>query len=319
MPSIVMRAPADSLIEQTNRLVVRRQIEYAAALRAPWGVSESAYNARDLDFTYQYSNFGVPGLGLKRGLADNAVVAPYATALASMIDPQAAARNFESLEAIGARGRYGFYRGAGLHAGPGPGRRARRHRARVHGAPPRDDDHRHRRCLAGWRDAQPLPRRADRPGDGAPSAGARASRSHDDPAVGLGDDVGGQDPRGRRTRRPANGQSVERHAGHPAALERPLHRDAYGRRIRIQHLARPGGDPLARGRHLRRLGLLRLPEGRRERRGVVGGVPADRSRARAYEVTFNEDRAEFSRRRRRRWRPRSRCWSPPKTMRKCAA
>ncbi len=109
MPSIVMRAPADSLIEQTNRLVVKRQIEYAIALRAPWGVSESAYNARDLDFTYQYSNFGVPGLGLKRGLADNAVVAPYATALASMIDPQAAARNFESLEAIGALGRYGYY------------------------------------------------------------------------------------------------------------------------------------------------------------------------------------------------------------------
>jgi len=78
-------------------------------MRAPWGVSESAYNARDLESTYQYFNFGVPGLGLKRGLADNAVVAPYATALASMVDPQSAARNFERLEAIGARGRYGFY------------------------------------------------------------------------------------------------------------------------------------------------------------------------------------------------------------------
>ena len=109
MPSIVMRAPAGSLIEQSNRLIVRRQIEYAAMLRAPWGVSESAYNARDRDFTYQYSNFGVPGLGLKRGLADNAVVAPYATALASMVDPQAAARNYERLESLGARGRYGFY------------------------------------------------------------------------------------------------------------------------------------------------------------------------------------------------------------------
>ncbi|HEX5378425.1 MAG TPA: glucoamylase family protein, partial [Phenylobacterium sp.] len=109
MPSIVMRAPADSLIEQTNRLIVRRQIAYGAAMKAPWGVSESAYNARDLEFTYQYSNFGVPGLGLKRGLADNSVVAPYATALASMVDPQAAARNFEHLETLGARGRYGFY------------------------------------------------------------------------------------------------------------------------------------------------------------------------------------------------------------------
>ncbi|HXQ47507.1 MAG TPA: glucoamylase family protein, partial [Caulobacteraceae bacterium] len=109
MPSIVMRPPAGSLIEQTNRFVVKRQIEYAAALRLPWGVSESAYNARDLEFTYQYSNFGVPGLGLKRGLADNAVVAPYASALASMIAPQAAAQNFERLQAIGGRGRYGFF------------------------------------------------------------------------------------------------------------------------------------------------------------------------------------------------------------------
>ena len=109
MPSIVMRAPAESLLEQTNRLIVRRQIEYGATMRAPWGVSESAYNAQDLEFTYQYSNFGIPGLGLKRGLADNAVVAPYATALASMVDPQAAAQNFKRLEALGARGRYGFY------------------------------------------------------------------------------------------------------------------------------------------------------------------------------------------------------------------
>ncbi len=109
MPSIVMRAPAESLIEQTNRLIVHRQIEYGTTIRAPWGVSESAYNAQDLEFTYQYSNFGIPGLGLKRGLADNAVVAPYATALASMVDPQAAVQNFERLEALGGRGRFGFY------------------------------------------------------------------------------------------------------------------------------------------------------------------------------------------------------------------
>jgi cyclic beta-1,2-glucan synthetase len=109
MPSLVMRGPAASLIEQTNRLIVHRQIEYGHRLGAPWGVSESAFNARDLEFTYQYSNFGVPGLGLKRGLADNAVIAPYATALASMVDPRAAVRNFERLVEIGARGRYGFY------------------------------------------------------------------------------------------------------------------------------------------------------------------------------------------------------------------
>jgi cyclic beta-1,2-glucan synthetase len=109
MPSLVMRAPKGSLIERTARLVVRRQIDYATALGLPWGVSESAYNARDLEFTYQYSNFGIPGLGLKRGLGENVVVSPYATALATMVDPHAAARNFERLADAGARGRYGFY------------------------------------------------------------------------------------------------------------------------------------------------------------------------------------------------------------------
>ncbi len=109
MPSLVMRAPAGSLLEQTSRLIVRRQISYGAANGLPWGISESAYNARDLAFTYQYSNFGVPGLGLKRGLSENAVVAPYATALATMVEPAASARNLARLAAAGASGRYGFY------------------------------------------------------------------------------------------------------------------------------------------------------------------------------------------------------------------
>lgn len=109
MPSLVMRAPAGSLLEQTSRLIVRRQVSYGASLSVPWGISESAYSARDLEFTYQYSNFGVPGLGLKRGLSENVVIAPYATGLAAMVDPQAATLNFNRLAAIGARGRYGFY------------------------------------------------------------------------------------------------------------------------------------------------------------------------------------------------------------------
>ena len=109
MPPLVMRAPARSLLEESDRLVVRRQIEYGAELGMPWGISESAYNARDLELTYQYSNFGVPGLGLKRGLGENKVIAPYATGLASMINPSAAETNFSRLASIGARGRYGYY------------------------------------------------------------------------------------------------------------------------------------------------------------------------------------------------------------------
>ncbi|WP_171051220.1 glucoamylase family protein [Halomonas sp. ATBC28] len=109
MPSLVMRAPGGSLLEQTNRLVVKRQETYAAQLSAPWGISESAYNARDREFTYQYSNFGVPGLGLKRGLSADLVIAPYATGLAAMVDPSGACRNFKRLAEMGALGRYGFY------------------------------------------------------------------------------------------------------------------------------------------------------------------------------------------------------------------
>jgi len=109
MPSLVMRAPAGSLLEQSNRFAVQRQIKYGAELGVPWGVSESAYNVRDLELTYQYSSFGVPGLGLKRGLSQDAVIAPYATALAAMVDPQAAVRNFSRLAAAGSRGRYGWY------------------------------------------------------------------------------------------------------------------------------------------------------------------------------------------------------------------
>ena len=109
MPALVMRSPSGSLIGQTCLLVVRRQRKYGSERGVPWGVSESAYNARDLELTYQYSNFGVPGLGLKRGLSEDVVVAPYATALAAMIDAKTAAQNFVRLAEAGASGRYGFY------------------------------------------------------------------------------------------------------------------------------------------------------------------------------------------------------------------
>ncbi|MFH1804665.1 MAG: glucoamylase family protein [Pseudomonadota bacterium] len=109
MPSLVMRAPVGSLLEQTSRLVVARQQSYCRSFGIPWGISESAYNARDLEFTYQYSNFGVPGLGLKRGLSENLVIAPYATGLAAMVDPVGAHANYARLSVMGADGRYGFY------------------------------------------------------------------------------------------------------------------------------------------------------------------------------------------------------------------
>lgn len=109
MPSLVMRAPAGSLLEQTNRLIVRRQIDYGHSLGIPWGISESAYNVRDLELTYQYSNFGIPNLGLKRGLSESTVIAPYATALAAMVEPAAAVSNLRQIANGGGLGSYGYY------------------------------------------------------------------------------------------------------------------------------------------------------------------------------------------------------------------
>ncbi len=109
MPALVMHAPSGSLLAETSRLIVRRQMSYGAEYGVPWGISESAYNVRDLDLTFQYSNFGVPGLGLERGLGEDLVIAPYATALAAMVDAAAAAKNLSSLIEVGARGPYGFY------------------------------------------------------------------------------------------------------------------------------------------------------------------------------------------------------------------
>ena len=81
----------------------------AQSLGLPWGISESAYNARDLEFTYQYSNFGVPDLGLKRGLSEGRVIAPYAAALAAMVDPAAAVANLKRITEEGGSGSHGYY------------------------------------------------------------------------------------------------------------------------------------------------------------------------------------------------------------------
>ena len=109
MPLLVMKSYPGTLLEQSCRMAVRRQVEYAAERDVPWGISECAYNLTDRHGNYQYKAFGVPGLGLKRGLADELVVAPYATALAAMVEPQLAARNLRRLAGEGRAGAYGYY------------------------------------------------------------------------------------------------------------------------------------------------------------------------------------------------------------------
>ena len=109
MPQLVMPAYANTLLDQSNRAAVRRQIDYGRQRGVPWGMSESGYNTVDANRNYQYRAFGVPGLGLQRGLADELVIAPYASALALMIQPEAACENLQRLAADGVLGQFGMH------------------------------------------------------------------------------------------------------------------------------------------------------------------------------------------------------------------
>jgi cyclic beta-1,2-glucan synthetase len=109
MPPLVMQERQGGILNQTNNLVVQEQMNHGRRLNIPWGISEAAFNARDHEMSYQYTNFGVPTLGLKRGLGQNAVIAPYASILASQYFPEAAVENLERLRKLGALGAYGFH------------------------------------------------------------------------------------------------------------------------------------------------------------------------------------------------------------------
>jgi cyclic beta-1,2-glucan synthetase len=109
MPLLVMPTYDNTLLDQTCKAAVARQIEYGRQRGVPWGISESGYNTVDVHLNYQYRAFGVPGLGLKRGLADDLVIAPYASALALMVAPEEACLNLQRMAAAGFMGRFGFF------------------------------------------------------------------------------------------------------------------------------------------------------------------------------------------------------------------
>jgi len=109
MPLLVMRSFPGTLLDESCRMAVRRQIDYAATRGAPWGISECGYTAVDRFGNYQYKAFGVPGLGLKRGLGDELVVSPYSTALAVLVDPARGARNLRRLAGMGLLGDLGYF------------------------------------------------------------------------------------------------------------------------------------------------------------------------------------------------------------------
>ncbi|MEY4544075.1 MAG: hypothetical protein RL685_270 [Pseudomonadota bacterium] len=109
MPLLIMPTYERTLLDETQRGVVERQIEYGRERGVPWGVSESGYNKTDAALNYQYRAFGVPGLGFKRGLADDLVISPYASALALMVAPEAACANLRRLAREGMLDSYGLY------------------------------------------------------------------------------------------------------------------------------------------------------------------------------------------------------------------
>lgn len=109
MPLVVMPTYDNTLLDKTYKAAVARQIEYGKQRGVPWGISESAYNTVDAHLNYQYRAFGVPGLGLKRGLAEDLVIAPYASVLALMVAPEKACQNLERLAAEGLIGPFGFF------------------------------------------------------------------------------------------------------------------------------------------------------------------------------------------------------------------
>ncbi|MHB9155981.1 MAG: GH36-type glycosyl hydrolase domain-containing protein, partial [Endomicrobiales bacterium] len=109
MPLLVMPTYEGTLLDRTYKAMIGRQVDYASRNNIPWGISESGYNKLDAAMAYQYHAFGVPDTGFKRGLSEDLVVAPYASALALMVEPEKACVNLEHLSAVGFGGEYGFY------------------------------------------------------------------------------------------------------------------------------------------------------------------------------------------------------------------
>ena len=109
MPLIVMKPYRYTLLDETYEFCIYSQKKYAKKLNIPWGISESAFNLQDLNYNYQYKAFGIPWLGLKRGLKEEVVVAPYSSFLALEKTPDDVMKNAEELKKLGAYDKYGFY------------------------------------------------------------------------------------------------------------------------------------------------------------------------------------------------------------------
>ncbi len=274
MPLLVMPAYRGTLLDATYRAAVARQIAYGRDHHVPWGVSESGYNKTDAHLNYQYRAFGVPGLGFKRGLAADLVVAPYASVMALMVAPELACDG----ELAAARRRRParrarLLRGRRLHAIAAGTRRDERDRALVHGASPRHE-------LLGAR--LPARRSADaaaicgRPGtarDRSAVARARATNARRLSASGRGHRDSHVER--RRARAPRIFDASDTDARGSPAVERPLSRRGHERRRRLQPMERARDHAVVGRCDARRVRDVLLPARRRRRSRLVGRAPAD--------------------------------------------
>ena len=109
MPNINIPKYKGSLLDESCNFMIMSQMKYAEHLNIPWGISETAFNLKDLHSNYQYKAFGIPWLGLKRGLADEMVVSTYGSVLAINDRPKEVIKNLKNLEEYGMYSKYGFY------------------------------------------------------------------------------------------------------------------------------------------------------------------------------------------------------------------
>lgn len=123
MPLLIMPSYENTLLDQTYKAVVQKQIDYGKKRNVPWGISESGYNMVDASLNYQYRAFGVPGLGFKRGLGEDLVIAPYATVMSLMVAPEEAWQNMQRMKELGFEGQYGFYEAIDYTSSRQPGRK----------------------------------------------------------------------------------------------------------------------------------------------------------------------------------------------------
>jgi hypothetical protein len=312
MPALVLGSQEGRLTGRSEHAVVAVQRRYADRSGLPWGVSESSFALRDSAQTYQYQAFGVPGLGLRRGLGEDYVVAPYASGLALAVAPLAAVRNLRRLVGNGAGRHLRDVRGGRFHARTAARGRGLHADTELHGAPPGHDADGDRQPADRQRAAASL---HGRPADEVDRAPAAGTRSMGCPARAPA----GRDDRGARAC-PRRAPAAARPVG--AARRAPARQPRAGQRAALHHrhhvgfhrdaLAGPGADPKPHPRPGRGQRRGHLPPGRRERRDLASG-------ARRWARTCSTPTWPSSSTARTASAPRSRSSWPPATMWRSAA